>query len=521
MLPKETWSINKPAVKSDRGIVTAQHYIAAQAGASILEMGGNAIDAAIASAFSLGVVEPWMSGLGGCGYMLVYIAETRKTFAIDFGVNAPIRLDPAKFPLSGGYDSDLFAWPEVLENRNILGPTSVAVPGFVAGMAEAAKRFSSLPWIKLLAPAIHQAESGLCVDWYSSLKIASAASVLNQFPSSQSIYLPGGFVPMGAWAGPPPTIKLTGLTETLQQLANEGPSTFYSGRLAADLVDDFLSVGINIRADDLLRYRAQCTELSGFKYRDSKIFASPGLCAGPNLLRALELLESFSINSSSLLDAKVYIHYANSLKRAYAERLQDLGDTPESKMHTSTTHLNVIDQQGNVVAITQTLLSLFGSKLVLPKTGILMNNGIMWFDPRTNHPNSLGPKKQPLSNMCPAIVLENDGSKFAIGASGGRRITSAVLQLISFMIDFAMEPEIAMHQPRIDISSGQDICVDSRLEQHIIDQLGQQDNVVPAEHGVFPNLFACPGIARWDATTQQCTGASFIYSPLADSVAER
>ena len=258
------------------------------------------------------------------------------------------------------------------------------------------------------------------------------------------------------------------------------------------------------------------------EYRDSMIFVSPGLCAGPSLLRALELLEPFPLNVTNLLDANLYIHYADSLKQAHRERLHGLGDTPESKMHTSTTHLNVIDRYGNVVALTQTLLSLFGSKLVLPKTGILMNNGIMWFDPRPNRSNSIGPKKQPLSNMCPAIVLESDGSKFAVGASGGRRISSAVLQLISFMIDFSMEPEAAMYQPRIDISSGEDICVDSRLEQHIINQLMQQEaNVIPTQHNVFPNLFACPGIARWDAITKQCTGASFIYSPLADSVAEQ
>ena len=194
---KETWNIRKPAIVSKGGIVTAQHHLAAETGADVLRQGGNAVDAAIATAFALGVVEPWMSGLGGCGHMLIYMSKENKTYAIEFGVKAPSELNPSDYPLSSGYDSDLFAWPGVFENRNVLGPKSIAIPGFVAGLAEAATRFGSWPWANLITPSVKLAEYGLQVDWYSSLQIASAAKDINNFESTRSIYLPDGFVPAG------------------------------------------------------------------------------------------------------------------------------------------------------------------------------------------------------------------------------------------------------------------------------------------------------------------------------------
>ena len=517
----ETWIIRKPAVESNGGIVTAQHEIAARVGADVLARGGNAVDAAIATAFALASVEPWMSGLGGCGFMVVHLAREKRTFALEFGVKAPLALDPTDYPLSGGYDSDLFAWPGVLEHRNVFGPKSVAVPGFVAGMAEAAARFASLNWHDLLSPAIELAEAGLRVDWYSSLKIASVARDIDRFPTTRSIYLPDGFVPVGEWSGPAPVIQLNGLANTLRRLADEGPDSFYSGPLAADLLADARSVGVGILADDLTAYRPHCTEISGFGYRGAKVFSPPGLCAGLTLQEALTSLQSLMPTSSATPDANTYVHYANSMQAAYEHRLQAVGDSPDGKSPSCTTHLNVIDRQGNVVALTQTLLSLFGSKVVLPETGILMNNGIMWFDPRPGRANSIAAGKQPLSNMCPAIVQESDGSRFTLGASGGRRIMSAVLQLISFLVDFSMDPESAMHQPRIDVSGNHEVDFDTQLDPEIANQLLKQlDHALPTSHGVFPSLFACPGLARFDAKTGRCTGTSFVYSPLAAAIAE-
>ena len=172
--PKENWTITKSVVTGDGGIVVSQHHEASHVGASVLAQGGNAIDAAIATSAALGVVEPWMSGIGGCGNLLVYLAEEQKTYAIECGVRAPLALDPDRYPLIDGRDSDLFAWPAVVEDRNVVGPESVAVPGLVAGLGLALAQFGTMQWGRLLAPAIELATRGLLVDWYSSMKIASA-----------------------------------------------------------------------------------------------------------------------------------------------------------------------------------------------------------------------------------------------------------------------------------------------------------------------------------------------------------
>ncbi len=517
----ETWIVQKPTVTSDGGIVTAQHHLAARAGAEILARGGNAVDSAIATGFALAAVEPWMSGLGGCGYMTVYLADEDKVFSIEFGVTAPRNLNPEEYPVIRGNDSDLFSWPSVLENRNVLGPKSVAVPGFVSGMAEAATRFSSLSWQDLLDPAIKLTEAGLQVDWYSSLKIASAARDLSQFPSSRSVYLENGFVPIGEWSGPTPVISLKGLGRTLQRLAKEGPESFYCGSLATDLLRDARSVGIDIDAEDLATYRTHFEKLSGIPYRTAKVFSPQGLCAGPTLSNALKLLGPMMPKINDSPDANTYACYAQSMQQAYRHRLTHVGDSPDGKSSSCTTHLNVIDRNGNIVSLTQTLLSLFGSKVVLPETGILMNNGIMWFDPRPGKANSIAPGRRPLSNMCPTIVEATDGSRFALGASGGRRIMSAVLQLISFLVDFSMDINSAMRLPRVDVRDDENIYFDTRFDRHMAKNLSNLlPGLKPNSQGVFPSLFACPSIACHSQQTQQSAGASFIYSPIAAAIPE-
>ncbi len=517
----EYWSIHKPAVRSHGGIVVAQHAEAARVGADVLARGGNAIDAAIACGFALGAVEPWMSGVGGCGFMTVYLAKEKKSYAVEFGVRASETLRPEDYPLSRGFDSDLFAWPGVLDNRNVLGPLSVAVPGYVAGVAMALERFGSWHWADVLEPAVKLARSGFTADWYSSLKIASSAKDLARFESSRSVYLPDGHVPMGQWAAAPPTVRINGLATTLQELADAGPEAFYRGKLAQRILDDCTSVGISLTQGDLANYQARTEVLTGAPFRNGTIFAPQGLCAGPTLTRALANFEGSLDAVPGEPNAAYYGALARGLEEAYTYRLANMGHSPDGRASASTTHLNVIDRDGNVVSLTQTLLSIFGSKLMLPATGILMNNGIMWFDPQAGRPNSLMPGMQPLSNMCPAIVVSPTGSIFAAGASGGRRIVSSVMQLIAFMSDFGMDPQWAMHQPRIDVSGSGQVLIDMALDQHVQDSLRAAfGDVAVAQHGVFPSMFSCPSIALWDPKERCSMGSAFVTSPAAAAVAE-
>lgn len=515
----ETWQIAKAAVQSNGGVVVSQHHQAAAVGANILAQGGTAVDAAIATSFALGALEPWMSGVGGGGFMVIYRADADRSYAIEAGMQASVHLDPEAYPLAEGTGPDLFQWPAVVENRNISGPLSVAVPGLVAGLGLASRQFGALPWSTLVEPAIARANEGLSVDWFATLKITSAAAALIRDPTCRQTYLPYGLPPVAEWSGVLPSICLGNLADTLSRLARYGPSDFYQGGLAVDLVADAVELGIAMRETDLAQYRAVLTPVEGFDYRGSRLDCATGLSAGPTLHRALAMLQSTFAPVGQTPDAEAYCAYARCLTDAYAHRFAYIGDVPEGYTSPHTTHIGVVDRAGNMVALTQTLLSIFGSKVMLPRTGVLMNNGVMWFDPRPGRPNSVAPGKRPLSNMCPVILTRADGHRFALGAAGGRRIMPAVFQLISFLVDYAMSTEVAAHHPRLDASGTPHLTLDARLDMTIRDALASEHPIRVEHSGVYPNYFACPSIAcrRSDGSSE---AAAFVMSPWAGAVAE-
>ncbi|MEM7406833.1 MAG: gamma-glutamyltransferase [Pseudomonadota bacterium] len=508
----ETWNITKPERLSGRGVVTTQHRLASAAGARVLARGGNAVDAAVTAALTIGAVEPWMSGTGGGGIMLIYLAAEQRTYAVDFTMLAPQALNPADYPLSEGDGGDLFGWPAVEGDRNVNGPFSFAVPGNVAGLALALERFGTLDFADAISPAIEHAEAGMPADWYASLKIASGAAVLARFPESARVYLPGGHVPCGEWGGEPPRIQLGNLAHTLKRLREAGPRDFYEGEIAATICRDMQAVGGLVGAADLRDYQAQVKDVTPVDYRGHQIHAAPGLTAGPTLLDALRRLSAHT--PGHVPDPDMYLGYANALTEAYAERLATMGDVDDSRAPACTTHMSIADADGNVVALTQTLLSVFGSKVMLPESGILWNNGVMWFDPRPGRPNSMAPGKRPLANMCPTIVVRDDGARFALGASGGRRIMPAVFQLASFLTDYRMNLDAAMHQGRIDYCAGPEVGVDRVLGDAVLERIAACHPAAFATHGVYPALYACPNTAGISADGR-LSGAAFVMSPWA------
>ncbi len=514
----ETWNITKPVIESKGGMVASQHYFASEVGARVLEDGGNAVDAAVAAGLAIGTVEPWMSGLGGGGYMLVYRAADDSCEVVDFGMRAPLALDPEDYPLAqSGMDGDLFGWPAVVDDRNVTGPLAFATPGFVAGMATALERFGSVSWKDALAPAIESAKRGFVADWFATLKIAAAAKGLSAFAESARTYLPDGFAPAGEWGGLPPTITLGKLADTLSRLSDSGAEDFYRGDLAAALISDVRESGGKLSADDLERYRVRVVPALERRYRGARVFAAPELTAGPSLHRALQILES-EWEPGASPDAAAYAAYAKSLAVSYAERLEQMGDVDQGR--SCTTHLSVVDRSGNMVALTQTLLSVFGSKVMLPRTGVLMNNGVMWFDPRPGVPNAMVPGKRPLANMCPTVVDRGDSVRVALGASGGRRIMPAVFQLISFIVDFRMDLNSAVHQSRIDVSGAPPLIVDERLGEDTVRTLAREYETFVTPHGVYPALFACPNVVTMDSKRKVNAGGAFVMSPWAAARAE-
>ena len=514
----ESWFIRKPAVRAAGGIVTSQHYLASQVGARMLEAGGNAVDAAVAAGLAIGAVEPWMSGLGGGGLMIVYVAAEQRAWAVQFAMRASRGIDPAAYPLADGVDADLFGWPAVVENRNVLGPLSIAVPGFVAGHAAALERFGTRSWRDAIAPAIELAQRGMTVDWYATLKIASEAASLARYPETSRVYLPGGHVPAPGWGGPAPVIRLGALGETLTRLRDAGPRDFYEGEIARLVVRDCNDAGSPLSAADLADYTARIVDADRHRYRDALVHAAPGLSAGPTLRYALTLLGERLDPAGEAPDAGAYLAYASCLLDAWRHRLETMGDVDDSPAPGCTTHLSVADKDGNVVALTQTLLSIFGSRVVLPGTGILMNNGMMWFDPRPGRSNSIAPGKWPLSNMCPTVVERADGLRFAAGASGGRRIMPAVFQLVSFLVDHAMSMDDAMHTPRIDASGADLVTADRALATEVIDALTERHQVQVAQHGVYPSFYANPNLAGYESSSGMTVGAACVTSPWACAV---
>ncbi len=510
---RETWEVRKPAVRSAAGVVASQHYLASEAGARVLAGGGNAVDAAVAAGLAIGAVEPWMSGLGGCGQMIVLPAGEERAWAVDFGLVASRHLDPADYPLAEGGGSDLFEWPAVEEDRNLMGPLAIAVPTYVAGMAAALERFGTRSWADSLAPAIELAERGFDADWYATLKIASAAPRLARDEECRRVFLPGGFPPCSEWGGPPPRLRIERLAGTLRRLADAGPRDFYEGEIARSLAADARRLGARLGEDDLAAVEARIGEPLAIRYRDAVVHAPPGLTGGPSLARTLELLTpGLAAEAGAAPGPAACLAYADALATAYEERLARLGHDAEAAMPACTTHLSVTDREGNLVALTQTLLSLFGSRVMFPSTGVLMNNGVMWFDPRPGRPNSIAAGRRPMSNMCPVAVAAGGGRRFALGASGGRRIMPAVAQLVSFLVDYGMDLETAFHAPRIDASGGPAVALDPRFPPEAAHALAARHRVESWPNGVYPAMYACPnGVGA--AADGERVGAAFVMSP--------
>ena len=361
----QNWHVRKPLARSRGGVVATQNRIAGEAGARVLAAGGNAVDAAVATGFALAAVEPWNSGLGGVGFMLVYSAKENRVSVVDFGPISPRRLDPGAYPLVGDGKTtrDLFSWPSVKDDRNVHGPLSIAVPGHPDGLGLALEKFGTMKFAEVLKPAIELAERGIAVDWYLTLKVATMAKELGRYPTTREIWLRDGLPPVTAAGAPLERLKLKGLAQTMKRLAAAGRRDFYEGDIAASIVKDMKAMGGVLNAEDLRNFRARVVEPIITDYHGMQFALAPGLTAGPSMKFALDELSGKRFRRNGP-HADAFIAYAEVLRKAYSVRLSTMGETADRRDPSTTTHLNVIDRRGNMVALTQTLLSVFGSKVV-------------------------------------------------------------------------------------------------------------------------------------------------------------
>jgi len=435
---------------------------------------------------------------------------------VDFGPIAPAGLDLAAYPLTGESITELFTWPRVEDDRNMHGPLSFAIPSAVRGYALAVERFGRTPWRDLVAPAVALARQGLPVDWWVTVKTATAATDLRRYDESRNIWLPDGLPPAAPPNGEPASLGLGRLAETLARLAEYGPDDFYEGEIAAAIAGDVRAGGGVLAAADLAQCQARTVPSLEIPYRGYGLHAARGLTAAPTLADVLDRLASKRFAQAP--DAVYFEALIDALQQAYHARFEGLGDVKPAG-ESCTTHITAIDREGGIAALTTTLLSSFGSRYVLPQTGILMNNGLMWFDPRPGRPNSLAPGKRALTNMCPLVGARDGRARFGIGASGGRRILAAVVQLASFIVDFAMTPEEAAHHPRIDVSGDSGIAIDRRLAEAVRDRLATRPGAALVEHTAWPSRFACPNLVLRGEDGLNY-GVTDVMSPWSAAVAE-
>jgi gamma-glutamyltranspeptidase/glutathione hydrolase len=344
------------------------------------------------------------------------------------------------------------------------------------------------------------------------LQIASAAADLARYPASVAAFLPGGQPP--GHPMPPTRIPRPDLAATLRALAEGGPRAFYEGPIAEALAGDVAEGGGALSAADLAGYEAVIRTPLAIRFAGGTVHALPELSGGPTMARALKTLDGALPDAPS---ASAHVAIGAALFESFADRLARMGDEVGRRGESCTTHISVVDREGTLVALTTTLLSAFGSRMVSPSTGVLLNNGINWFDPRPGRPNSLGAGKRPLCNYNPALIETADGRGAALGASGGRRIIGAITQLAIDVAQWGMDPETALAQPRVDVSGGPTLAYDPRFDAATTAALSHQFDAKPVPLAALPNSYACPSIVMRDGARR--LGAADPIHPWAEAVA--
>jgi gamma-glutamyltranspeptidase/glutathione hydrolase len=514
------------------GMVAAEHPRGAEVGAAILARGGNAVDAAVATAVAMTVVEPFMSTLGGSGTMLVHLARRGETLCLNFNGVAPLAAHDTLYRIAGGVSDGLFAWPRTEHAANEYGHLSVAVPGSLAGLSLAAERYGTMAWHDLLAPAIALARDGFETDWYLALNHAKAVEELIAFPGTARTYLrEGRFIHRPAGQHPGDRSRYPDLAQSLELIARDGAAAFYRGALGQALVDDMKAHGGLITMEDLAAYRVLVEPALMGRYRDTELAFSPGPTGGATALEILNILGEFPSARVGWQTAEGLHLRASAIARGFRDRFEHLGDPAVVKVpwerllsreharaaaaairrgavaagrrpravDECTTHVSVVDRHRNMVSLTHTAVSLWGSRVVVPGTGILLNNGMIWFDPEPGKANSVAGGKRGLVNMVPVLGFKRGAPAFTAGAPGGRGIISALPQVISNLVDLKASPQAAVEAPRVHTEGGE-VLVSTRAGDKALAGLARRGHRVAPKDETYSTLnFARPVAIRVSA----------------------
>jgi gamma-glutamyltranspeptidase / glutathione hydrolase len=460
-------------VSAPRGMVASAHPLASQAGLDILKAGGNAVDAAVAAAFAIGVTEPNATGIGGEGMMVIYIAETKRAIAIDYRSSAP-------------------AAAKGLKSIPATGFAAAAVPGTVAGLCLALEKYGTMPLRRVLSASVRLAEDGFAIGPTLAQIINDNFESLAKNEALAAIFCPTG-LPLEAGG----VLVNPALGRTLRSIASGGRDEFYKGALAGKIAAASAAGRGLIGKEDLAAYRAKEREPVRGSYRGYDLVAAPPPVGGLGVVEIMHILENFDMAANAPLSARRVHIMTEAMKRGNADWRAFVGDpdfvqvpiagllsksyakvraaeidpsrisakagsgNPGRMESPSTTSLSVVDRDGNMVALTQTISDFFGAKVVVGETGIILNNELRNFS--DSGPNALAPGKRMRTTISPTLVVK-DGQPFAtLGTPGAARILTTMAILLSNLIDYGMGIQAAIESPRFFPASDRELAVEPRF----------------------------------------------------------
>ncbi len=509
----------------ENAVVAADHPLASQAGLEMLQAGGNVVDAAVASSFALSVVRPYSCGIGGGGFMVIWNADDQKAMALDYRERAPL-----------ASSSDMYKEKSPTESESMRGPKACGVPGTVAGLCYAAEKYGSLPLSKLLEPAIRYAKEGFAVDTGCVANQKSTLARFEQFAGYKTDYklLLDGYLNSGSPFTPGDNWKSPQL-KTLELIAEKGRSGFYNGPVAKAIIE----TSALITQQDLTRQQPVLrAPLRGSLGGREVLTMPPPSSGGVALVQMLNVLQAWEEQhpgqtlTSIGHNSPAYVQVVTeAMKHAFADRAEFLGDTdfadvPIHKLiskdyahqiarkinlertlepkdygrffsasDSGTSHLSVIDKHGNAVACTETINLVYGSFVVVPEYGFILNDEMDDFAARPGEPNAFGliqseanavaPRKKPLSSMTPTIVIEDGKAIAATGASGGPRIITATMQVLLNQVRFGLKPQDAVNKPRLHHQwSPNRLSLESKLYDRVGNDLKKRGHEVSRSSGL-------------------------------------
>ncbi|KIY20636.1 gamma-glutamyltransferase [Mesobacillus subterraneus] len=509
------------------GMVATAHPLASEIGAEVLQKGGNAIDASVAIQFALNVVEPMMSGIGGGGFMMVYDGKTKETTIVNSRERAPDGATPDMFLDENGK-------PIPFSERST-GGTAVGVPGTLKGLETALEMWGTRPLQQLIGPSIKLADKGFPIDSVLAESIADNQDKLSRSAASEV------FLPDGNPLQEGDILVQDDLAKTFKLIRSHGADALYEGKIAeavADVVQDF---GGSMTPEDLAKYEVTVNEPVWGDYQGYEIASMPPPSSGGVfLLQMLKILDGFNLSQYDVNSAEKYHLLAEAMHLAYADRAAYAGDPefvnvpvngllhpdyikerqeligmdsvnqtptagdpwkyenseanfkptsqPNDRKYGETTHFTVADKWGNVVSYTTTIEQVFGTGIMVPGYGFMLNNELTDFDAVPGGANEVQPNKRPLSSMTPTIVFENGEPVLTVGSPGGPTIITSVVQTILHAIEYDMELKQAVEQPRIYTNNLNSYLYEDGISSHTLNELNTMGHKFGASPTTIGNV---------------------------------